>query len=822
MVQQIALKDMQQIASFLPNSAASAKSDASPLRFSLSQSTSESTLGMLGAQYNAKQSFNSELLRQTQQIQVFEQPRQRPIALSDNHNNNTPQSANSASSREPMSRNQSANPPHSSQDNSYRRDTANEAMKSEDKSVNVNKDHERSSNGYNSTKQRAQDSASEKGLLRADQVEHSAKQQNKSNDTTSNETRQAQHDSPSADKVASSTQQRNHDASAVQTANTHHDEIDKAVGDEMLSAESGSDDFDYIEYVTALATFNTSNDDVGKNAEVNIDAEEPDLLSNLLAMSESTLKQEIALTQSELGTDQEGLNASLSTVLGETSRHEEQALKAMLELDISDKQKMPENLDTLTHIDVSVDSLQALMKAKENVSNDDMSSLSHGEIDANMSGTINDIANDIANEIVSQLNSTAASTAQSEQVNSRESDKALISNLLLGKDNTKQFDIKNLQDNAAQIPNDKTDGLSPQDLLKSQTNAEINKGTLSNGLDKNALLDAHTNATGMAKDNNDAKLSQAAPSGLMTLAELNEMQSKAALENLSQRLQAVATQLSGENKGNEFIIALQSGVKEFKAQLAQGREPGIDLKALITDALGQVTGEISGAQQPKIDAAMTQFSKALQAAGALNLAMGQAQAQSAGVNDGQFAKENSAIQLEGTKLANGVTSSANNPLNAQASIDKAINIFKAEGQNQLAEKVRWMVNARHATAEIRLDPADLGGINIKINLSGDTAQVNFNVQSIVAKEALDQAAPRLREMLQDQGIELGQSSVQQDAKGSGQDQASDGQNEQQGAGNAMQQMTASLSSDAAIEEQSLHMREQRITNGAIGGIDYYA
>ena len=305
----------------------------------------------------------------------------------------------------------------------------------------------------------------------------------------------------------------------------------------------------------------------------------------------------------------------------------------------------------------------------------------------------------------------------------------------------------------------------------------------------------------------------------MQLAELNEQQSKAALENLAQRVQLVASEISGDNKGNEFIAALQSGLKEFKQQLAQGHEPAIDLKAIVAEALAQISGESLKGQQPKIDASVSQFNAVLNQANVINSAAMHQQAQASGVSEAQLTNEFNIAQLEGTKLANSIQSQ----LNAQASADKAINIFKQEGQQQLAEKVRWMVNAKNAVAEIRLDPPDLGGINIKINLSGDVAQVNFNVQSQAAKDALDAAAPRLREMLEEQGIELGQSSVQQDSQGSQQD----GQNgESPTNGSSSMANTSNDSRESAIgtgaQSDMKNMNEQRITNGAIGGIDYYA
>lgn len=302
---------------------------------------------------------------------------------------------------------------------------------------------------------------------------------------------------------------------------------------------------------------------------------------------------------------------------------------------------------------------------------------------------------------------------------------------------------------------------------------------------------------------------------------LNDEQTKLAANSLNERLQTLVSDLKSEGKGNEFIAALQSSLKEFKQQLSQGREPGINVKDMIAEALASANIDTDKAVQPKIDAAVNQFNAVLNLANALNYSANQQQAQGLGTTDTQLAKEINHQQIEGTKLANGLASNVANTLSSQVNNDKAINIGKAEGQVQLAEKVRWMVNSRNPSAEIRLDPPDLGGINIKVNLSGDTAQVNFTVQSMVAKEALDQAVPRLRDMLQQQGIELGQSSVKQDSQGQ-QNAEQQGQLADSGQSNSGAKQSGSDDMLEAAQDFSQGIIEQRISGSSLGGIDYYA
>lgn len=102
---------------------------------------------------------------------------------------------------------------------------------------------------------------------------------------------------------------------------------------------------------------------------------------------------------------------------------------------------------------------------------------------------------------------------------------------------------------------------------------------------------------------------------------------------------------------------------------------------------------------------------------------------------------------------------------AQASpaelLKQSLNLLQHDGASQLRERVNLMVRQNIQVAEIRLDPAGLGQMQIKIDMQQDQASVQFMVQQPQAKEALEQQMPRLREMLQQQGIVLSEGNVQQ-------------------------------------------------------------
>lgn len=101
---------------------------------------------------------------------------------------------------------------------------------------------------------------------------------------------------------------------------------------------------------------------------------------------------------------------------------------------------------------------------------------------------------------------------------------------------------------------------------------------------------------------------------------------------------------------------------------------------------------------------------------------------------------------------------------AAEQLKQNLNLLQQDAAGQLRERVNLMVRQNIQVAEIRLDPAGLGQMQIKIDMQQEQASVQFVVQQPQAKEALEQHMPRLREMLQQQGITLSEGNVQQQSQ----------------------------------------------------------
>lgn len=127
----------------------------------------------------------------------------------------------------------------------------------------------------------------------------------------------------------------------------------------------------------------------------------------------------------------------------------------------------------------------------------------------------------------------------------------------------------------------------------------------------------------------------------------------------------------------------------------------------------------------------------------------------------------------------------------------------------MRQQLLTMVSQGIQHAEIRLDPPELGQMMVRIQVQGDQTQVQFQVAQHQTRDIVEQALPRLREMLAEQGMQLTDSDVSQQQQG---EEGADGEQGQNGLlGNEMDENTA---------EETLLAANQATTYQS--GIDYYA
>jgi flagellar hook-length control protein FliK len=77
----------------------------------------------------------------------------------------------------------------------------------------------------------------------------------------------------------------------------------------------------------------------------------------------------------------------------------------------------------------------------------------------------------------------------------------------------------------------------------------------------------------------------------------------------------------------------------------------------------------------------------------------------------------------------------------------------------LGQKVVWMVGGAQQSASLSLNPPDLGPLQIVLNVSNGQADASFYAAQPEVRQALEAALPRLRDMMGEAGVQLGQASV---------------------------------------------------------------
>ncbi|NVC93638.1 flagellar hook-length control protein FliK [Vibrio natriegens] len=122
-------------------------------------------------------------------------------------------------------------------------------------------------------------------------------------------------------------------------------------------------------------------------------------------------------------------------------------------------------------------------------------------------------------------------------------------------------------------------------------------------------------------------------------------------------------------------------------------------------------------------------------------------------------------QLQAAVSQQGVTTPQQARIDAAQQAQLPLQLTRELANDQVAEKVQMMMSKNLKNLDIRLDPPELGRMQIRMTMNSDLANVHFTVSNPQARDIIEQTLPRLREMLAQQGMQLADSSVQQQNSG---------------------------------------------------------
>ena len=136
----------------------------------------------------------------------------------------------------------------------------------------------------------------------------------------------------------------------------------------------------------------------------------------------------------------------------------------------------------------------------------------------------------------------------------------------------------------------------------------------------------------------------------------------------------------------------------------------------------------------------------------------------------------SMIKIEGTGITQSASVITQSPsassqsiLTYQPTVNVDTLLAKPQWQEAFNSKVMLLAQDQRQIAHIHIKPPELGPVEIRMSIASEQTHIQFISQHGVVREAIEDAFPRLREMMSDSGINLGDVNVSDHAGTSYQD-----------------------------------------------------
>lgn len=125
---------------------------------------------------------------------------------------------------------------------------------------------------------------------------------------------------------------------------------------------------------------------------------------------------------------------------------------------------------------------------------------------------------------------------------------------------------------------------------------------------------------------------------------------------------------------------------------------------------------------------------------------------------------------------------------------------------EFGQKIVWLASQDKQSAQLTLNPPQLGPVEVSLKISGDQATAVFASPHAEVREAIEAALPRLREMMGAAGLELGQANVSSQSFQQQQEQAAQQQQQAASRGNNPGGILGGNGDDAAASNTTVIRR----------------
>jgi len=118
-----------------------------------------------------------------------------------------------------------------------------------------------------------------------------------------------------------------------------------------------------------------------------------------------------------------------------------------------------------------------------------------------------------------------------------------------------------------------------------------------------------------------------------------------------------------------------------------------------------------------------------------------------------------AFTLVAPHASAGTSTAAQASAAMPAHFDAPVDASSARWHEALASRIHWLVDHEIGEAQIKLNPPELGALDVKISMLDDKTYVQMTAHTSAARDELTQSLPRLRELMSAGGLNLGGATV---------------------------------------------------------------
>ncbi|WP_208279082.1 flagellar hook-length control protein FliK [Massilia oculi] len=226
----------------------------------------------------------------------------------------------------------------------------------------------------------------------------------------------------------------------------------------------------------------------------------------------------------------------------------------------------------------------------------------------------------------------------------------------------------------------------------------------------------------------------------------------------------VPADTAAADAGDQQLKALASALEHMTGAAGDDAATGA---AAVTDELGKGVTLAAGVQRAPVDPNAPQGQAGALPEGQQDAAQFQTQLREHQQQLATTVEEAPAplaqLQAQAAKMADAV----GNPAAVPGDRIPA-RVGSQAWDNQVSQRIVYMVGKEQA-ATLTLNPPDLGPVQIVLNVSNDQASVAFSAEQLEVRQALENALPRLREMMSESGIALNNATVDAGARQQQQD-----------------------------------------------------